>query len=74
MRVPANAPMLGKILRLSVQPGDQVQEDDTILVLEAMKMEIEVVAPASGTVAEINVGPGEAVDEGDLLAIIESPD
>ena len=72
MRVPATAPMLGKIMRLSVNPGDRVEEDDTILVMEAMKMEIEVVAPTSGVLAEFKVGPGDAVDADDEIAVIET--
>ena len=72
MRVPVNAPMLGKVLRLAVSPGDSVEEDDTVLVLEAMKMEIEVIAPAAGTVAEFKVAPGEAVEAGAEVAVIET--
>jgi biotin carboxyl carrier protein len=63
--------MLGKVLRLSVQPGDRVEEDDTVLVMEAMKMEIEVAAPASGTVTEFTVGPGDAVDADAVLGYID---
>ena len=70
--MPVNAPMLGKILRLSVQPGDAVEEDDTVLVMEAMKMEIEVVAPNAGTLADFVVAPGAAVDADDVVAYIET--
>lgn len=66
--------MLGKVMRLVAQPGQTVEEDDTVLVLEAMKMEIEVVSPASGTVAEFKVAPGDAVDADDVVAIIKSSD
>lgn len=72
MQIQAAAPMLGKILRLSVSVGDQVQEDDTLMVMEAMKMEIEVIAPASGRVTEIKVQPGQAVDADDSVATIET--
>lgn len=64
--------MLGKILRLVAKPGDRVEEDETILVMEAMKMEIEVVAPASGTLVEFKVAPGDAVDADDVVAVIET--
>lgn len=65
------APMLGKILRLVAEPGARVREDQTVLVMEAMKMEIEVVAPRDGTVGEVRVKPGDAVDAGDVVAILE---
>jgi len=68
---PVNAPMVGKILSLAANVGDVVQEDDTIIVMEAMKMEIEIVAPASGTVTEIRVAPGDSVDPDTVVAVIE---
>ena len=71
MATPVMAPMVGKILNVVANVGDPVNEDDTIIVMEAMKMEIEVVAPASGTVAEIRVAPGDAVDPDTVLAVIE---
>ncbi len=63
--------MLGKILRLAVQPGAVVEEDETVLVMEAMKMEIDVVAPAKGRLVEFKVQPGASVDAGAVLAILE---
>ncbi len=63
--------MVGKILNIQVKAGDKVQEDDTIIVMEAMKMEIPVVAPVSGTVKEIKVAPGDMVDSEQVLAVIE---
>ena len=63
--------MLGKILRLVAQPGARVREDETVMVMEAMKMEIEVVAPRDGTVTEVRVQPGDAVDAGDVVAVLE---
>jgi biotin carboxyl carrier protein len=65
------APMLGKVLRLVAEPGARVREDETVLVMEAMKMEIEVVAPRDGTVSEVKVKPGDAVDAGDVVAVLE---
>lgn len=64
------APMEGKLLRWSAQPGDLVEEDATIAVLEAMKMEIQVVAPVSGMLAEIKAQPGQAVDPDTVIAVI----
>lgn len=71
MATPVNAPMVGKILSLAANVGDVVQEDDTIVVMEAMKMEIEIVAPASGTITEIRVAPGDSVDPDTVVAVIE---
>ncbi len=71
MPTPVNAPMVGKILNLVASVGDVVQEDDTIIVMEAMKMEIEIVAPASGTVTEIRVAPGDSVDPDTVIAVID---
>jgi biotin carboxyl carrier protein len=63
--------MVGKILNVVANVGDHVEEDDTIAVMEAMKMEIEVVAPAGGTVSQINVAVGDAVDPDTVIAVIE---
>jgi biotin carboxyl carrier protein len=65
------APMVGKILKIEKQAGDHVDEDDVVIVMEAMKMEIPVVAPVSGTVKEITVTPGQAVEAEQVLAVIE---
>lgn len=71
MATPVNAPMVGKILKVEKKAGDRVEEDEVIVVMEAMKMEIPVVAPVSGTIKEIKVGPGQAVEAEDLLAEID---
>jgi biotin carboxyl carrier protein len=63
--------MVGKILRIETKIGDRVDEDGTILVMEAMKMEIEVVSPCAGTIAEINVAVGDAVDPDTVVAVVE---
>ncbi len=65
------APMVGKVLKIEKQVGDAVEEDDVIIVMEAMKMEIPVVAPSSGKVKEIKVSTGQAVEAGDILAEID---
>ncbi|MDO6747328.1 sodium-extruding oxaloacetate decarboxylase subunit alpha [Gilvimarinus sp. 1_MG-2023] len=67
---PVPAPLGGTIVRLVAQPGDQVAEGDTLLILEAMKMESEVSAPKAGTVTAINVQAGDAVAAGDNLLTI----
>ena len=65
------APMDGKILQVTAKVGDQVEEDETIAVMEAMKMEIQVVAPSAGTVVEIKVAPGQAVGPDTIIAILQ---
>ena len=64
------APMPGKVLQLKVSEGDSVKEGDTLLILEAMKMENEIVANASGNVKKINVAANDMVDTGDVLLVI----
>ncbi|HEY2989213.1 MAG TPA: biotin/lipoyl-containing protein [Candidatus Binatia bacterium] len=65
------APMAGKVLKVEKQAGERVEEDDVVVVLEAMKMEIPVVAPVSGVVKEVKVAPGQAVEAEQVLAEIE---
>ena len=64
------APLPGKISRVAVGPGDAVKAGDTLLVIEAMKMENEFRAGAAGTVAEVRVAPGQAVNAGDVLIVM----
>ncbi|NLL92905.1 MAG: biotin/lipoyl-binding protein [Clostridiales bacterium] len=66
--VKINAPMPGKILSVKVSAGAAVKKGDVILILEAMKMENEVVAPQDGTIAGINVNEGTSVEAGAVLA------
>jgi len=63
--------MVGKVLKIEKQVGDHVDEDDVVIVMEAMKMEIPVVAPASGVIKEIKVAPGQAVEAEQVLAVVE---
>jgi biotin carboxyl carrier protein len=65
------APMVGKILKIEKNVGDQVEEDEVVVVMEAMKMEIPIVAPTSGILKEIKVSPGQAVEAEEVLAVIE---
>ncbi|MBM64253.1 MAG: biotin attachment protein [Acidobacteria bacterium] len=64
------AELPGKVVRLVVNEGDSVKSGDTLLVLEALKMEIEVSSPASGTVTRFDVRVGSTVVAGDLLAVV----
>ncbi len=66
------ADMPGKVVRVLVQEGDTVSFDQTLLVLEAMKMQNEIRAPKAGVVRKIGVDAGVAVNTGDFLLSIES--
>ena len=61
------APMPGTILKVNVQNGAAVKKGDVLMVLEAMKMENEIMAPADGTVASVNVAQGASVEAGAVL-------
>ncbi|MCH5318123.1 MAG: acetyl-CoA carboxylase biotin carboxyl carrier protein subunit [Paramuribaculum sp.] len=65
------APLPGTVLSVAVKPGDTVKSSDTVLVLEAMKMENAIHAGRDGKVASVNVNPGDAVLEGALLITLE---
>ena len=67
---PVKSPMPGNILRIEVSQGQHVNEGDVIMVLEAMKMETEIVATKSGTIAQIAVSKGAVVETGAVLAVI----
>ena len=64
------APMPGKILKISVAVGASVVSGDVLLILEAMKMENEISAPAGGTVREIRAREGDSVNTGDVLVVL----
>ena len=64
------SPMPGKILSVKVQAGKAVKRGDVLMILEAMKMENEIVAPEDGTVATVDVSVGSAVEAGDTLATL----
>ncbi len=61
------APMPGTILKVNVTPGSAVKKGDSLLILEAMKMENDIVAPCDGTVASVSVSQGASVSTGDIL-------
>ncbi len=64
------APMPGRVVAVHVRPGDRVEPDAPLVVLEAMKMENEFRAMAGGVVTEVHVTPGQAVNAGDLLVVV----
>jgi biotin carboxyl carrier protein len=65
------APLAGKIIQMDLQVSQSVEEDEEVLIIEAMKMETPVFAPCSGTIKEIKVKQGDNVEEDDVLAIID---
>ncbi|MBY0331683.1 MAG: acetyl-CoA carboxylase biotin carboxyl carrier protein subunit [Acetobacteraceae bacterium] len=60
----------GSVWKILKQPGEAVEEEEPVILLESMKMEIPVMAPRTGTVAEIRVVEGEMVAEGDVVVVI----
>ena len=64
------APMPGNILKVNVQNGQAVKSGDVLMVLEAMKMENEIMAPCDCTVASVNVSQGTTVDAGTVLCTL----
>ncbi len=68
--VAVQAPMPGKILNVKVAEGASVRSGDILLILEAMKMENDIMATVNGTVKSVNVGVGDSVNTGDVLLVI----
>lgn len=67
---PVNAPMPGNILRIDVKEGDKVKAGQTLLILEAMKMENEIASPKDGTVVQIVTSKGAVVETGMPLIVL----
>jgi len=65
------SPFSGKIVKVGIQSGAKVNEDDEAFVIEAMKMETPIYAPCSGTVKELRAKEGQDVEADDVLAVIE---
>jgi biotin carboxyl carrier protein len=63
--------MVANVWKVVAAEGHQVDADDTLVILESMKMEIPVLAEASGTVSKLHVAEGDVVQEGDLIATID---
>jgi acetyl-CoA/propionyl-CoA carboxylase biotin carboxyl carrier protein len=66
-----SVPMQGTIVKVSIEVGQQVEAGDTVMILEAMKMENSVNAEKAGVVKSINVVAGDSVSAGDVVAVIE---
>jgi acetyl-CoA/propionyl-CoA carboxylase biotin carboxyl carrier protein len=65
--------MQGTVVRVLVSEGDTIEAGQTVCVLEAMKMENNIVSPFAGTVVEVRVGPGSSVGTGDVVAVVGPP-
>jgi biotin carboxyl carrier protein len=65
------AEMVANVWKVVASEGDMIEDGDTLVILESMKMEIPVLAGASGTVTQLKVAEGDIVQEGDLIAIID---
>jgi acetyl-CoA carboxylase biotin carboxyl carrier protein len=65
------AELVGNVWKVEAQPGQQVEMDDTLIILESMKMEIPVTAPVAGIVKEILVKEQDVVKEGQVLVVID---
>ena len=65
-----SAPMPGKVLSINVKAGDAVKSGDVLLILEAMKMQNEIMAPADGTVSDVRVSAGQTVATGDVMIVL----
>lgn len=71
MTMEITAPLDGNVFQIHIRPGDRVEEDEEVLVIEAMKMETPLFAPCDGVVKEIRVKEGDQVTENGVLAIID---
>ncbi len=71
MAIEIEAQVTGSVWKVEKAVGDEVAEDDVILVIESMKMEIPVEAPRAGRISEIRTAEGESVEEGDVLVVLD---
>jgi acetyl-CoA carboxylase biotin carboxyl carrier protein len=69
--VQIKAELAGNLWKIVVREGQQVQADETLMILESMKMEIPITAPTAGRVTKIHAGEGDNVQEGQLLIEVE---
>jgi acetyl-CoA carboxylase biotin carboxyl carrier protein len=70
-RVQVKAELAGNLWKIVVSEGQQVSADETVMILESMKMEIPVISPKAGKVTRIHVKEGDAVQEGQVLAEVD---
>ncbi len=66
------AEISGSVWKILVRPGDRVDEEEPLVLLESMKMEIPVLAPEGGTVVAVNVVEGTVIGEGELIVVMQT--
>jgi biotin carboxyl carrier protein len=66
-----HAEMVANVWKVVAKAGDAVEEGDTLVILESMKMEIPVIAESDGVVKQIAVNEGDVIQEGDLIAVVD---
>ncbi len=71
MGTDVEAQIAGNLWKIEKAVGDEVVEEDVLMIIESMKMEIPVEAPCDGTIAKICVAEGDSIEEGAVLAVIE---
>jgi acetyl-CoA carboxylase biotin carboxyl carrier protein len=71
MATDVEAQIAGNVWKIEKAVGDELAEEDVILIIESMKMEIPVEAPCSGRLTEVRVAEGDSIEEGTVLAVIE---
>ena len=70
-RIEVKAEVTGKVWKILAPVGTRVEADDSVMVVESMKMEIPVISEEPGTVVELRVAEGDAVEDGQVVAIVE---
>lgn len=71
MAIEIKTQMTGNVWKIVAEVGQQVEEDQEVIILESMKMEIPVLAPEDGVITEIKIAEGDFVSEGDVVMIME---
>ena len=71
MVLEVEAQITGNVWKVEKSVGDEVQEEDVLLIIESMKMEIPVEAPSAGRISEIRVAEGDSIDEGDVVVVLD---
>jgi acetyl-CoA carboxylase biotin carboxyl carrier protein len=71
MAVEVCAHITGTVWKIQVKEGDEVEEEQALVILESMKMEMPVEAPQKGRVSKVVAAEGQAVEEGDVLVVLE---
>jgi len=66
------AELAANVWKIVAKPGDKISPDDTLVILESMKMEIPVAAEVTGTITSFAVAEGDTIDEGTVIAIVET--